>query len=334
MNFYPFQTFAIGSLCLVAASTLQAQFLSTNSREAVGYAVALEQGHLAVSSAVDFARANAHSANGAALGYSFSNLETDRTGQRPFDSEVDQQAVHLNYGHAFGHGLVAALQLSYFDSEAESIYPEIPGKVEFDSDGWLIASTIAYALEGFDFAFVAGLGGLSSDTSRVGSITTPKEGDTDTDFYTLGVNVDYTIYQQDALTITPRVGLNYTKVDVDPITETTAPADSGVLDSMDREWLIASLELIFGWEANEKLKLNAALGWHYDFENDETTLSGVDSGGAGSITLPDVGESVFKGGLSANYALDDNWSLGADVNIYSGDDLNGVSLGAVLAYRF
>ncbi len=149
------------------------------------------------------------------------------------------------------------------------------------------------------------------------------------------MNVDYTIYQQDALTITPRVGLNYTKVDVDPITETTAPADSGVLDSMDREWLIASLELIFGWKANEKLELNAALGWHYDFENDETTLSGVDKvGDPGSITLPDVGESVFKGGLSANYALDDNWALGADVSIYSGDELNGVSLGAVLAYRF
>jgi outer membrane autotransporter protein len=130
--------------------------------------------------------------------------------------------------------------------------------------------------------------------------------------------------------------LNYTKVDVDSVNERIAgPAlDRGDLDSMDRDWLIGSVEVLFGWMVSEQLSFNAALGWHYDFNNSNSTLSGVDGGGPGQVTTPDVGESVFKVGLGADYAINANWSLGANASYLTGDNLSAYTLGLGLGYRF
>lgn len=337
MKIHTLSILAITGLSLLTSASLQGQFAS--DEEAMGYGVALEQGHTAVKSAADFARANARTANGFTLGYDFTNVETDRSGTRLYEGDIDQNAIHLNYGHAFG-GLVASLQLSYFDTEADSDYRggAVRGEVELDSDGWFLASTLAYTWEGFNFDFLAGFGELSNDSTRISAdIPTPKTGDFDSKFYTLAVGVDYTVYQENAITVTPRLGLSYSKVDVDSFNERiTGPVlDRGSIDSFDRDWLIASLELLLGWQASEQLALQAVLGWHHDFNNDKTTLSGVDSGAIpGRVTLPDVGENVFKGALSVDYAINDNWALGAGVSYLSGDDLSAFSVGASLGYNF
>lgn len=339
MKIHTSSILAITGLSLLASASLQAQLFQANSQEAMGYGVALEQGNAAVLSAADFARANAKTAQGLTAAYDFTSVETDRSGTRLYEGDIDQSALHLNYGHAFG-GLVASLQLSYFDTEADSDYRDgaVAGEVELDSDGWFLASTLAYAWEGFNFDFLAGIGQLSNDSTRTSAaIPTPKTGDFDSKFYTLAVGVDYTVYQEDAITVTPRLGLNYSKVDVDSFDERiTGPIlDRGSVDSFDRDWLIASLELLLGWQASEQLALQATLGWHYDLNNDKTTLSGVDSGATpGSVTISDVGENVFKGALSADYAINDKWSLGTGVSFLSGDEISAFSIGASLGYKF
>lgn len=334
------QIFVFTVVAFAASTTMQAQFITANSQEAVGYGVALEQNHAAARSAAEFALANARTANGLSGGYDFSNVETDRSGTRLFEGDVDQSAFHLNYGHALGN-LVASLQVSFFDTKAKSVYRDggVTGDVELDSDGWFLASSLAYTWEGFNLNFLGGLGQLSNASTRTSAaIPNPKTGDFDSEFYTLGFVVDYKIYQQNAFTVTPRIGLNYSKVDTDSFDEQFVGGgfgDDGSLDSMDRDWLIGSLEVLLDWKANEQLGLQAILGWHYDFNHDTTTLSGVDNGGTpGGVAIPDVGESFFKGGLSADYAINEKWSLNANTSVHSGDGLSGFSVGASLGYRF
>jgi len=322
---------AISSLSLVSTAGLQAQFLtSATTEEAQGYAIALDQGFAVVQNAADFALANASNAQAFALGYSFTNFETDRTGARLFKGDTDQHAVHLRYGHAFG-GFVAALQLSYFDTKADADYRNGPatGDVEVDSNGWFVAATGAYEWDDFNFAVIAGMGRLSNDSTR--NRAAPLTGDFNTKVYTLGLNATYQAYQNDGFSVTPRARLDYTKVDVDSINE----SGGAVLNSMDRDWLIGSLELLLGWSLSEQLAFSGSLGWHYDFNNSNTTLSGVDALAlAGQITLPDVGESVFKVGLGADYAINANWSLGANASYLTGDNLSAYTLGLGLGYRF
>lgn len=329
----------IGGLTLISSSALQAQFVQANAQEAAGYAVSLEQGLTAVQSAADFAIANARKAQTLTAGYDFANVETASSGARLFEGDIDQSAMHLNYGHAFGD-LIASVQVSLFDSEAESNYSDggLTGDVELDSDGWFVASTLAYQWGEVSAVVIAGLGKLSNDSTRISAaIAAPKTGDFDTEFYTLGINVDYTIYQANNIIVTPRIGLNYTNVEVDSFSESiVGPVlDRGELDSIDRDWFIGSVEVLFGWDASEALTLHAVLGWHYDFNADDVELSGTDSGVvAGQIEIPGVGESYFKGGLSANYAINENWSLGATTSLLSGDELDGFSIGASLGYSF
>jgi hypothetical protein len=339
MKFSVSPILVICGLACASTASLSAQFITANSQEAMGYGVALEQGHAAVRSAAEFALANARTAQGLTGGFDFSNVDTDRSGTRLFEGDIDQSAFHLNYGHAIGD-LIASLQLSYFDTKAESDYRDgaVAGQVELDAEGWFLASTLAYAWEGFNFSFLGGLGQLSSDSTRTSvAIPTPKTGSFDSKFYTLGFAADYTIYQEDALTVTPRIGLNYSKVDADSFNERiVGPVlDRGALDSMNRDWLIGSLEVLLGWQASEQLALQAALGWHYDFNHSSTTISGVDNAATpGRVDIPDVGESFFKGGLSADYTINENWALGANTSYLSGDDLSGFSIGASLSYRF
>lgn len=326
--------FLLSGLSLASPAVLQAQFLQANAQEALGYGVALEQGQSMVLSAADFALANANRSQGLTSGYDFANVETDRSGTRLYEGEIDQNAFHLNYGQPFGE-LVAALQVSFFDSQADADYRDgtVAGNVEIDADAWFLASTIAYKWERFNFAFLAGFGSLSNDSTRR-SVSVPKTGDFDSEFYTLGFNADYTIYEEGSFSVSPRFGLIFSSVEVDAFNESPAP-DSGAVDSMERDWFIGSLDIIFDWTVSERFMFQALLGWHYDFNSDETTLSGVDnSNNVGQITIPDVGESYFKGGLRADLAINENWSLGADTSVFSGDDLSGFSVGASLGYRF
>jgi long-subunit fatty acid transport protein len=329
---------SIISAC-VFANSLHAQFLVANSQEGMGYAVGLEQGLAVVQSASDFAVLNAHNAQSLSIGYGFTNLETDRVGARLFESDVDQHALHIRYGHAFGD-LVAALQVSVFNSKADADYRDGPttGKVELDSDGWFAAATAAYELNGFILGAIGGLGQLSNDSKRSSSaIPNVKTGSFNTKFYTLGVNGAYIFPVNEAFQVAPRVRLDYTKVDMDQINEQIvgAPLDRGNLNSSDRTWLIATVELLATYAVNEAFRFNSSLGWQYDFENSNTTLAGTDSGGiAGSVVLPDVGESVFRVGLGADYDINQRWSLGVSGSYLTGDNLTVYTVGAGVRYQF
>ena len=330
---------ALAAASSLVAGSLQAQFLVANSQEGTGYAVGLEQGLAAVQGSSDSAVLNAHNANALSISYGFTNLETDRTGGRLFDGDVDQHALHIRYGHAFGD-IVAALQLSIFDSKADTDYRDgaTTGNVELDSNGWFAAATAAYDLNGFKLGVIGGFGELSNDSKRSSNaIPTVKTGSFDSKFYTLGVNGAYVIYANESLQLAPRVRLDYTKVEMDQVNERIAgPAlDRGTLNSTDREWLIGSIELLATYAINQAFSLNGLVGWQYDFENGDTTLAGVDNGGiAGSVVLPDVGESVFKAGIGADYAINERWALGVSGVYLNGDNLSAYTLGASLRYQF
>ena len=322
---------------LLFAHSLNAQL--ANADDARSYAVGLEQGLAVVQSASDFAVLNAHNAQSLSIGYGFTNLETDRTGERRFDGDIDQHALHIRYGHAFGE-LVAALQVSVFNSKADADYRDGLGtaKVELDSDGWFAAATAAYDLNGFMLGAVGGFGQLSNDSKRSSSaIPNVKTGSFNTKFYTLGVNGAYVFPVNDAFQVAPRVRLDYTKVDMDQINEQiVGPAfDRGNLNSSDRTWLIGTVELLATYAANEDFRFNGSIGWQYDFENSNTTLSGTtDAGGPDSKVLPDVGESVFKVGLGADYDINQRWALGVSGVYLNGDNLSAYTLGASLRYQF
>lgn len=331
MKNYLAKLILICSLTAASSTGLHSQFLtSATTVEAQGYGIALDQGFTAIQNAADFALANANSAKSLSLGYSFSNFETKRTGDRVFKGDADQHAFHLRYGHDFG-GIVAALQLSYFDTKADSDYRLglATGDVEIDSNGWFLAATGAYALDKLNLGVIAGLGRLSNDSIR--NRAAPISGDFNSKLYTLGFNADYEAFQKNGFSVTPRVRLDYSKVDVDQINESAG----AVLNSMDRDWLIGSLELLFGWALSEQLSLTSSIGWYYDFNNSDTTLSGVDALAVpGQVTLPDVGESVFKAGIGADYAINERWSLGVSGSYLTGDNLTVYTVGAGIRYQF
>lgn len=319
---------SIVSACLFAHSS-HAQL--QNAEDARSYAVGLEQGLAAAQSASDFAVLNAHNAQSLSLGYGFTNLETGRSGERKFDGDIDQHALHLRYGHAFGD-FVTALQVSYIDSKADAKHRDTnPGRVELDSNGWFAAATGAYDINGFKLGAVGGFGKLSNDSKRINN-NPIKNGSFDTKFYTLGLNGSYAIPVNDAFQLAPRLRLDYTKVDMNQINESTAP-DSGILNSSARTWLIGTVELLATYAVNEAFRFNGSLGWQYDFENSNTTLVGSDPND-NPVTLPDVGESVFKVGLGADYDINQRWSLGVSGSYLTGDNLTVYTVGAGIRYQF
>jgi hypothetical protein len=324
--------------CAVAGS-LSAQFIISNAQEAQGYGSVINQGHTALSSASDFALGSLSAGSGFHVGYSYDDVETDPDGaDRAFDTEITQNSGNVAYVHQFDE-IVAALSVSYIVSDTEAKYSDAGnvGKVELDGDGWIVSGAVADTWDQLTLSIVGGFGQLSNDGSRRStSNTTLGKSDSsfDTDLYYFTIDGNYEIVVSERMVVAPFVQLNYLNVSSGSFSEKDG-ADSGKMDSIDRDWITSELGLRSLVNISDALAVSLALSWEYDFDSSETEVFGYDTLGTyGGLDVPDVGESRLKAVVGIDYSLSESWALSADFSYASGDDYDAFGAGGTLSYTF
>jgi len=329
---------ALAALNFALAGSLSAQFVIANAQEAQAYGAVANQGHTALSSASAFALGSLGSVSagsGFHGGYSYDNVETDPVGtDRAFDTDITQHSANFGYVHHF-EKVVAGLSLSYIDSEVEANYAEAgnTGVVDLDADGWIVSGAVANTWDQFTLSVVAGFGLLSEDGSRRG-VFGESQSSFDTDLYYVTIDGNYDITVSERMTVAPFVQFNYLNVSSSSFAESGA-ADSGNVDSIDRDWMTSELGLRSLVNVSDALTAFVVLSWEYDLNSSDTELSGYDNVGAfGALDIPDVGESRLKAVVGVDYNLSENCALSADFSFAGGDDYEAFGAGGRISYMF
>ena len=330
----------LACLTIGCASTasLSAQFITANAQEAQAYASGINQGHAAISSVSDFALMNLSAGAGFRGSYAYDRIDTDRDGfDRAFETEITQHSAHFGYVHQF-EAIVAGINLSYIDSEADSDYRDTnTGEVNLEGDGWMISGGLAHSWENLTVSLIGGAGQLSLDGSRrSSSFPNDKTSSFDTDLYFVTADAHYRIVLSEKWVTAPFVQLKYLNVAMDGFVEKGAN-DPGKVDSTERDWITGELGLRTQLQVSDSLIASLVLSWEHDFDSSETEVSGVTQSGmgtAGGLDVPDVGENRFKAALGIDYVMNANWTLSGGASIATGDKYDAYGARAVLSYSF
>jgi hypothetical protein len=323
------------ALNVALAGSLSAQFVAVNAQEAQAYGAVINQGHTALSSASDFALGSLSADSGFHVGYSYDDVDTDPDGaDRAFDTEITQNSGNVAYVHQFDE-IVAALSVSYVDSDTEAKYSDSGnvGKIKLDGNGWIVSGAAADTWEQFTLSIVAGFGQLSEDGSREGAFG-QSDSSFDTDLYYFTIDGNYDIVVSERIAVAPFVRLNYLNVSSDSFTE-KGGAGPGRIDSIDRDWITSELGLRSFVTVSDALSASLALSWEYDFDSSDTKIAGYDTlGNYGGLDVPDVGENRFKAIVGLDYSISEDWALSGALSYTSGDEYDAFGAGGALSYTF
>lgn len=328
---------ALGTL---SVGSLSAQFLEANAQEAQAYAGVIDQGATAISAASDFSILTLASGAGFSGGYNYDSYEADSPGSdRSFDSDIEQNSLQLAYVHDFG-GIIAGLGFTYLDTEMESDFSDTGnvGQVDADGDGWIFSLGAAHSWDALTVLATGGYGSLSQDGERSSQSafvgTSPSDLETDLLFVTIEVN--YEVELSETFDLLPFAQLNYQDVETDGFSEEAGAADTGALDSFDRDSLIGEVGVRSEFELSEDLSLLASLSWIHDFNNDEVELSGDFQVGAspGSVDVESVGQDRIQAALGIAYRINEQWALSAGLDFSTGDEVDTFGGGLVVNRSF
>ncbi|MCW8194851.1 autotransporter domain-containing protein [Proteobacteria bacterium 005FR1] len=222
---------------------------------------------------------------------------------------VDEEAALLNIGLDHRLEEEASVGLSFVLSDGDGEFDSNRGDYKVDA-----LSALFYArgtADRINLHADAMLGRARyEDLTRaivLGPIVREHEGDTDTDFWGLGVSASMDFSAGEGYTISPVVGLQYQELEVDGYREDSTRSTAATFGDQSLDSLTGSLGATFIAELSDQWRLFITAEYRHEFNDDERELTITPSGAPISYTseLYLAERDYFSYGVELDYRLSD-----------------------------
>jgi outer membrane autotransporter protein len=257
----------------------------------------------------------------------FSEYDSDSDTERQYEGDRETSGATFGYVHVLENVSLAA-SVTVFETETELEGTDTNGGTfESDGDGLVISLGAGSQFGDFSLSAVGGWGETSSDAERVGTFGL-MEADFDTTFYYLEFALTYDWIVEEDYSIRPSAKLGYQAIETESFDEETAIllSDRTDFDNIEDEVLYVELAIIAEYYGFGQLVPFASVSIWQDLGESEVELEG-ETLSTLSSDVPDLFETVFSATVGVNFDINEQFSVGAAAEYFSGDELDGYNLG-------
>lgn len=158
----------------------------------------------------------------------------------------------------------------------------------------------------------------------------------DADLFNLGLMANNDFKVTECLTLTPRIGLDYTRINMDSYQENGGPTALAV-DPDDFDSLVANVGLKAGWQVSQGVELEGRAYYYYEFMDTDTDLNSRVPAlpGHGFVAKgQDLNGHTAQVGLGINLSPTEDFSFGLGYDLWLADDYVGHQVEASFKLRF
>jgi hypothetical protein len=324
---------------LTSASLLTAHFASAQfaSPMQTAFTSEIHSSSLLSLSTADSTAAALRTSEGFSLTGFFTDFESSSVDDRLYEGDSEITGATLSYVQAF-EALSLGASITFYQTEKD-LESDDGNKLPFESDGDGIVLTIGASKQIGDFSLsaVGGWGNSSTDTER--TFINAIDSDYDTNFYFLEAQLTYDWLVDENYAVRPSLSVGYQSIQVEGFQESISillDNDSRYNDIED-DVPYAELSLLAEYYGFDQFVPFVALSVWQDLGSSEVELEGNSNGlGAAPFAsdVPDLFETLLSGKIGFIYEINESFDLGASAEYFTGDEVDGFSLGLSATYAF
>lgn len=258
----------------------------------------------------------------ASLGYRYLDREVDPTEER-FLRQTDGSGVRVGFFGGLG-GWSLGLEFDYEDLTTD--YLELgppagasPSRGSINSKGYQVALAFLGHHEGWRLGLQGGYGHADHDATRLSDAGRSVAGYDSQEFFAMA-RIEHVFAFEDGVELVPFAALSTTRVKTDGFSERGSP-DSRVVEDFSLDEHLGVVGVRVGWTWPQ-LSPSVSVAWLRRLNGDSynlvtSSLNGLDRG-VGRVDSPYT--SLLALGVSADFNLNNQWSLRPEVRYLRGGD--------------
>ncbi len=269
--------------------------------------------------------------SGLSAAVAYLDVEIDEDARREYNGDFDQVVAALLYVHKFEE-FSAGLALSFSDSEltADSTSAN-PGNLKTDADGWLITAFVGKEWERWSLSAKASMGKLSVDSIRE-DVFSVKTSGYDSEFLSFELITLYSLISNEEWNLTPFAKVGYSTFESDAFSEVGLNPNRLDIAQIEDDVPYAEIGLRSTLLTLGSFVPYAAVSIWRDLGDDSIEL--VTQNGLVRADVPDAAETIIRGELGFDYSFSENFSVGAFVDFFSAEEMDGFGAALSGSWRF